>query len=113
MLQKLGMTQQQAGKFFGYGKRSGQYWAANGPPSTLAMLLNVMDFLDLPANEVEPILRDTARRKSWFARSICGRIRPQGATLSGRGPTTWHRATCRRATVFLEDFGRTITFWDF
>jgi hypothetical protein len=50
-------------RIFGYGKRSGQYWAANGPPPTLAMVFNVMDFLDLPANEVESILRDTARRK--------------------------------------------------
>jgi hypothetical protein len=35
----LGLTQERAGELFGYTGRTGQTWAANGPPKIVAMLL--------------------------------------------------------------------------
>lgn len=38
-LARLALTQEEAGAFFGYSRRTGQRWAAEGPPLAVAMLL--------------------------------------------------------------------------
>jgi hypothetical protein len=38
-LSRLGLTQEAAGEFFGASKRTGQRWAAEGPPLVVAALL--------------------------------------------------------------------------
>jgi hypothetical protein len=62
LIRRFGLTQQGAGLFFGRCRRSGQYWAAKGPPPM--MLLRVMDMLDMPPDEVESILRHSSRPNS-------------------------------------------------
>jgi hypothetical protein len=64
LIRRFGLTQQEAGTFFGRCRRSGQYWAAKGPPPMVAMLLRVMDMLKMPPEEVESILRHSSRPNS-------------------------------------------------
>ena len=39
LIRDLDLTQEQAGELFGYTGRTGQTWAAEGPPKAVAMLL--------------------------------------------------------------------------
>jgi hypothetical protein len=52
----LGMTQREAGKFFGYQARTGESWADRGPPTPLAMLLYLMEFENILPAELESML---------------------------------------------------------
>lgn len=38
-LTRLGFRQEEAGEYFGFSKRTGQTWAAEGPPLAVAMAL--------------------------------------------------------------------------
>ena len=40
-LKRLGLHQEAAAELMGYAPRSGQYWAAQGPPMAVAMLVAV------------------------------------------------------------------------
>lgn len=62
--ERFKLTQEAAGVFFGSSIRTGQKWAADGPPPAVAMLLNLMDFSEMPPEEVESILRSMHGRKS-------------------------------------------------
>jgi len=57
LLQKHGLTQQQAGLLFGHGQRAGQSWAGRrGPPPLVAMVLNLMDHIDLDVKGLNRIM---------------------------------------------------------
>jgi hypothetical protein len=60
MTKGFGLTQQGAGLFFGSSARTGQRWAAHGPPPAVAMLLHLMDFEEMAPAELEFILRERA-----------------------------------------------------
>ena len=45
-LEALGLTQERAGELLGYTGRTGQAWAADGPPKVVAMLLLVVGRLE-------------------------------------------------------------------
>lgn len=53
---------QRAGRFFGRSARTAQGWVVNGPSSEAAMLLYLMDALDLDAEKVEAIVDKQARK---------------------------------------------------
>lgn len=51
-IERLGMTQEQAGKWLGVTGRTGQNYAAKGPPEAVAMLLRLMLKLRLMPEDV-------------------------------------------------------------
>jgi hypothetical protein len=52
-IDKLGMTQQQAGEWLGVTGRTGQNYAAKGPPEPVAKLLRLMLKLGLKPEDVK------------------------------------------------------------
>jgi hypothetical protein len=81
-----GLSPKQAGSFFGGSNRSGQRWAANGPPPGVAMLLHLMAFLDMPAEELEFVLcqrtgapRSKIKRRDGRDRFLCRPSSRRGA----------------------------------
>lgn len=52
-LERLGMTQEQAGEWLGVSGRTGQNYAAKGPPQVVAMLLRLMLKLNLQPEDVK------------------------------------------------------------
>jgi hypothetical protein len=57
LLKRWGMTQAQMAAFFGRAEAQGRAWAQQGPPTAVAMLLHLMDFLEMPPAEVDAALR--------------------------------------------------------
>ena len=51
-LKSLGLSQEAAGVWLGVSKRTGQNYAAKGPPEAVAKLLRLMIRLKLPPDEV-------------------------------------------------------------
>ena len=53
----VGLSQVGAARFFGANTRTGQRWAANGPPPPVAVCLRLMLALDLSAAEATKFLQ--------------------------------------------------------
>lgn len=58
-IERLGLSQVRAGELFGAAGRSGQNWAAKGPPESVAILLRLMLAGKITETDVH-----NARRKS-------------------------------------------------
>ena len=52
----VGLSQLGAARFFKAGPRTGQRWAAKGPPNGIALCLQIMLALKLSANDVLKLL---------------------------------------------------------
>jgi hypothetical protein len=63
-VQRLGLTQAEAGVFFGRAAKTGHYWANGGnvPPS-LSMLLYLIEWLEMGPAELESILTQMTKRE--------------------------------------------------
>jgi hypothetical protein len=55
-LKALGLTQNEAGRFFGAHEQSGRRWAVEGPPEPVAKLLRLMCGLGLSPQQVDDII---------------------------------------------------------
>ena len=52
-IERLGLSQERAGELLGASKRSGQNWAANGPPPAEAILIRLMLAGKVTAGDIE------------------------------------------------------------
>ena len=53
ILERLGLTQQHAGRLFGVSRRTAQNWAAVGPPEPVARLLTLVIRHGIPLEELD------------------------------------------------------------
>lgn len=53
IIEQLGLSQERAGEWLGASPRTGQNWAANGPPEPVAKLLRLMVRLNLKPDDVK------------------------------------------------------------
>lgn len=51
-IEKVGLSQRKAGRFFGVDERTSRRWAETGPPEAVAKLLRLMARLDLKPEDV-------------------------------------------------------------
>ena len=56
-IDRVGLSQVGAARFFGANPRTGQRWAADGPPPAVAVCLRLMIALDLSAEEAAKFLK--------------------------------------------------------
>ena len=56
-IDRVGLSQVSAARFFGSNTRTGQRWAADGPPPAVAVGLRLMIALDLSAEEAAKFLQ--------------------------------------------------------
>ena len=54
---RVGLSQVGAARFFGSNERTGQRWAADGPPPAVAVCLRLMIALDLSAADATKFLK--------------------------------------------------------
>jgi transcriptional regulator with XRE-family HTH domain len=57
-IKTLGLTQNQAGEFFGVNPVTGRRWASNGPPPAVAKLLRLMLALQFTPAYVDRVIGD-------------------------------------------------------
>jgi hypothetical protein len=58
-IETLGLTQVAAAKFFGVSDRQSRYWAADGAPPMVEIILRIMLAKRMTVEEVETIVRRT------------------------------------------------------
>lgn len=59
-IKSLGLTQSEAGRFFGVTEVTGRRWAASGPPAPVAKFLRLMLRLRFSPAYVNAVIRESA-----------------------------------------------------